>query len=86
MKQLQRTNTGEFNARLQGDSSGQNAQRQPPQEARTMTKLLMLALMLMLLITISGLSACNTMEGAGQDIQSGGDALSGAARDVKEDM
>ena len=29
------------------------------------------------------LSACNTIEGAGQDISKGGQAISGAARDVK---
>ena len=45
----------------------------------------LLALM-MLLITISGLFGCNTMEGAGKDIQRGGDAVSETARDVKADM
>ena len=29
------------------------------------------------------LAACNTIEGAGQDISKGGQAISGAARDVK---
>ena len=43
-------------------------------------------LTLMLLIAISGLFGCNTMEGAGKDIQSGGDALSETARDVKKDL
>lgn len=84
MKQLQSANVDEFNARPQGDSRGQHARRWRRHEARMMTRLLMLTLMLP--IMIGGLSACNTMEGAGQDIQSGGDALSGAARDVKEDM
>ena len=41
---------------------------------------------LILLIVIGGLSACNTIEGAGKDIQSGGEAMSDAARDVKKDM
>jgi predicted small secreted protein len=41
---------------------------------------------LILLVAIGGLSACNTIEGAGKDIQSGGDAVSDAARDVKKDM
>jgi predicted small secreted protein len=41
---------------------------------------------LVLLVAIGGLSACNTIEGAGKDIQSGGDAVSDAARDVKKDM
>jgi entericidin B len=43
-------------------------------------------LALILLIAICGLSACNTIEGAGKDIQSGGDAMSDAARDVKKEM
>ncbi|AFL74488.1 putative small secreted protein [Thiocystis violascens DSM 198] len=43
-------------------------------------------LTLMLLIAISGLFGCNTMEGAGKDLQSGGDALSETARDVKKDL
>lgn len=29
------------------------------------------------------LSACNTVEGAGRDVSSAGDAVSGAARDTK---
>jgi predicted small secreted protein len=41
---------------------------------------------LILLVAIGGLSACNTIEGAGKDIQSGGDAVSDAARDVKKDL
>jgi len=41
---------------------------------------------LILLVAIGGLSACNTIEGAGKDIQSGGDAVSDAARDVKKEM
>ena len=43
-------------------------------------------LTLMLLIAIGGLSGCNTIEGAGKDIQRGGDAVSDTARDVKKDM
>jgi entericidin B len=43
-------------------------------------------LALILLVAICGLSACNTIEGAGKDIQSGGDAMSDAARDVKKEM
>jgi predicted small secreted protein len=39
-----------------------------------------------LLVAIGGLSACNTIEGAGKDIQSGRDAMSDAARDVKKEM
>ncbi len=43
-------------------------------------------LVLTLLIVIGGLFGCNTMEGAGKDIQRGGDAVSDTARDVKKDM
>jgi entericidin B len=41
---------------------------------------------LILLIAMGGLSGCNTMEGAGKDIQSGGHAVSETARDVKKEM
>jgi len=41
---------------------------------------------LILLVAIGGLSACNTMEGAGKDIQSGGHAVSDTAKDVKNKM
>ncbi|WP_058555780.1 entericidin A/B family lipoprotein [Thiohalocapsa sp. ML1] len=41
---------------------------------------------LMLLIAMGGLSGCNTIEGAGKDIESGGGAVSDAAREVKEDL
>ncbi|MBK1709117.1 putative small secreted protein [Marichromatium gracile] len=41
---------------------------------------------LILLIALVGLPGCNTIEGAGKDIQSGGDAVSDAARDVKKEM
>lgn len=41
---------------------------------------------LILLVAIGGLSGCNTIEGAGKDIQSGGDAVSETARDVKKEM
>lgn len=32
------------------------------------------------------LSACNTMQGAGEDIQAAGDALSDSAEEVQDDM
>jgi predicted small secreted protein len=35
-------------------------------------------------VFLLGLVACNTVEGAGKDIQSGGDAISDTARDVKQ--
>ncbi|EGV31731.1 Entericidin EcnAB [Thiorhodococcus drewsii AZ1] len=41
---------------------------------------------LIFLIAMAGLSGCNTIEGAGKDIQSGGDAVSDTARDVKNEM
>ena len=41
---------------------------------------------LMLLVSIAGLIGCNTIEGAGKDIQSGGEAVSDTAKDVKRDM
>lgn len=41
---------------------------------------------LMLLIAITGLSGCSTIEGAGKDIQSGGESVSDAARSVRSDM
>ncbi len=41
---------------------------------------------LILLVAIGGLAGCNTIEGAGKDIQSGGDAVSDTARDVKKEM
>jgi predicted small secreted protein len=41
---------------------------------------------LILLIAMGGLSGCNTIEGAGKDIQSGGHAVSDTARDVKKEM
>lgn len=43
-------------------------------------------LALIVLLTISGLSGCNTIDGAGQDIQRGGKAVSETANDVKQDM
>jgi predicted small secreted protein len=41
---------------------------------------------LMVLVSIAGLIGCNTIEGAGKDIQSGGEAVSDTAKDVKRDM
>lgn len=36
-----------------------------------------------LLLAMASLSACNTVEGAGQDIKSGGKAIEDTARDAK---
>jgi entericidin B len=52
------------------------------QQVMVMNKLIAL----ILLVAIGGLSACNTMEGAGKDIQSGGHAVSDTAKDVKNKM
>jgi predicted small secreted protein len=41
---------------------------------------------LMLLLSIAGLIGCNTIEGAGKDIERGGEAVSETAKDVKRDM
>jgi entericidin B len=41
---------------------------------------------LMVLLSIVGLIGCNTIEGAGKDIQRGGEAVSDTAKDVKRDM
>ncbi len=43
-------------------------------------------IMLMVLVSIAGLIGCNTIEGAGKDIQRGGEAVSDTAKDVKRDM
>lgn len=44
-------------------------------------------LVLMTLLAAGGvLSACNTMSGAGKDIQAGGDAISDSAEKVKNKM
>nr|WP_235031208.1 entericidin A/B family lipoprotein [Geminicoccus flavidas] len=39
---------------------------------------------LALLFSVGTLSACNMMEGAGEDISAGGDALDDAAEDAKD--
>jgi entericidin B len=41
---------------------------------------------LLVLVSIAGLIGCNTIEGAGKDIQRGGEAVSDTAKDVKRDM
>jgi entericidin B len=38
---------------------------------------------LALIVTGLGLSACNTVEGAGKDVKSAGGAVEGAAKDAK---
>lgn len=41
---------------------------------------------LILLLSSFGLTGCNTIEGAGKDIQRGGEAVSDTAKDVKREM
>jgi predicted small secreted protein len=49
-----------------------------------MAKRFLGALMLLaMLSTLGALSACNTIAGAGRDIERGGDKIEGAARDVQ---
>jgi predicted small secreted protein len=40
----------------------------------------------MILVSITGLIGCNTIEGADKDVQRGGEAVSDTAKDVKRDM
>ena len=47
------------------------------------TRQLSLLAVVMLALAASGLSACNTVEGAGKDIEATGDAIKDSARDAK---
>ena len=38
------------------------------------------------LLAVGTLSACNTVRGAAQDVQAGGNAVEGAANDVQADL
>lgn len=38
------------------------------------------------LALLIGLTACNTMQGAGRDVQGAGQAIEGAAKDVQKKM
>jgi predicted small secreted protein len=58
-----------------------------PNAATSLTvnaRLLRVIAALALLFSVGTLSACNTMEGAGEDISAGGDALDDAAEDAKD--
>ncbi len=44
-----------------------------------------LLIALLLLFCFGLLNACNTMEGAGEDVESAGKAVSGAAADCKDE-
>ncbi|WP_191060288.1 entericidin A/B family lipoprotein [Geminicoccus harenae] len=48
------------------------------------TRLLRVLAALALLFSVGTLSACNMMEGAGEDISAGGDALDDAAEDARD--
>ncbi|WP_211232707.1 entericidin A/B family lipoprotein [Marinobacterium litorale] len=48
-----------------------------------MSKLMMAALSSLVMVISLGISGCNTIEGAGQDIEKAGDAIEDAAEDAK---
>jgi entericidin B len=50
----------------------------------TGTRLMRVLAALALLFSVGTLAACNTMEGAGEDISAGGDALDDAAEDARD--
>jgi predicted small secreted protein len=41
---------------------------------------------LLMLLSFAALSGCNTIEGAGKDLERGGEKLQGTAKDTKEKM
>jgi entericidin B len=49
-------------------------------------KVLTVLMMLGILGSMSALSACNTVAGAGKDIERGGEKVQGAAKDVQQKM
>jgi entericidin B len=52
-----------------------------------MTKaILTISIMLSVFAAVSTLSGCNTVAGAGKDIQGGGEAVQDAAKDVQKKM
>lgn len=48
------------------------------------TKFTRLAMALALLLSLGTLSACNMIEGAGEDLSQGGDAIDDAAEDAQD--
>ena len=54
------------------------------QRKPTSSKVLLVAMAAML--GLSTLAACNTVKGAGEDISSTGDAVTGAAQETQQDM
>ena len=49
-------------------------------------RLLTMLMMLGMLGPLAAISGCNTMAGAGQDIERGGQAIEGAAKDAQKKM
>jgi len=49
-------------------------------------KVLTVLMMLAIIVPLSAISGCNTMAGAGQDIERGGQKVEGAARDVQRKL
>ena len=49
-------------------------------------KLLAVLMMLGLFGTLSALTGCNTIAGAGKDVERGGEAIHDAAKDVQQKM
>jgi predicted small secreted protein len=58
-----------------------DVEREPGKEEQMRTLLAALAIALMATIT-----GCNTIEGAGKDLERGGEKVQDTARDVKRDM
>ena len=52
----------------------------------TRTKSRLAASLIASILVMGALASCNTVRGAGQDVQAGGQAVSGAATDVQQDM
>jgi entericidin B len=57
--------------------------RFPPETSEETT---MIRNILLALVAVAALAACNTVRGAGQDIESAGDAVSDQARETQQDM
>jgi len=56
----------------------------PAASVTAKTRFMRLATALAVLLSLGSLTACNTMEGAGEDISAGGDALDDAAEDAQD--
>jgi predicted small secreted protein len=68
---------------------GTAASRQPERaitakETLTMKRILTVGSWVMMLASMAFVAACNTVEGAGQDIEATGDAIEDAADDAKD--